>query len=262
MGLFSSSSEKKPAGAAQAPIPEEILSQVTVMGDAPKRAFPEAAPDSAARPESPFLSAAPAPATKPKAPGAPANLPTGETPFAPAKPQVSGSLPPEQSIASASFPTKKKRSFPFLWGGSILLLLLIAAGVGYVVYSSRQSEAPLPDPAPLPAVEQSSTPAVPEAPFALDKPNSISLNTETSTPESIEAALRERGEEILRANITQPVEFVIADQNSNPIALSRFAFLSGLALDPTLLSTFDEPFTIYLYNDAGSIRRALVAYVK
>ncbi|MEI9966508.1 MAG: hypothetical protein WDN67_02565 [Candidatus Moraniibacteriota bacterium] len=159
---------------------------------------------------------------------------------------------------------KPSRHIPWMWILSVVILFILSGGVGYFLYTSHlNQEAAAPAPEETPSVEANTeTPTPPEVPFALDQPNPLSLNTETSTPQSIQQELSERADAILRTQMVSPVEFLITDQNNNQLAFSRFAFLLGLSLDSDLLSTFDEPFALYLYNDGGVVRMALAVSLK
>lgn len=95
-------------------------------------------------------------------------------------------------------------------------------------------------------------------PYSSDKPNYLPFNTETVSPEDIRATLSQIAARIQESNITKPVEFLVTDQNNNPLAFNRFVFLLKLDLDPGMLSLAEESFSLYAYNDAGSVRFGLV----
>ncbi len=108
--------------------------------------------------------------------------------------------------------------------------------------------------------EENSAP-VPQ-PFSSDKPNYLSFDTETVSPEDIRATLSQVAERIKKSNLTKPIEFLVTDQNNNPLAFSRFALLLKLELDSKILALTQETFSLYAYNDAGWVRFGLVLNFK
>jgi hypothetical protein len=97
-----------------------------------------------------------------------------------------------------------------------------------------------------------------QKPFSSDKPNFLPFNTETVSSEDIRATFSQIATRLKETNITEPVEFLVTDQNNNPIAFNRFAFLLKLDVDPEVLSLAEEIFSLYAYNDAGTVRFGLV----
>lgn len=94
--------------------------------------------------------------------------------------------------------------------------------------------------------------------YSSDKPNYLPFNTETVSPEDIRATFSQIAARVKEANITEPIEFLVTDQNNNPLAFNRFAFLLKLDLDPEILSLAEESFSLYAYNDVGAVRFGLV----
>lgn len=153
-----------------------------------------------------------------------------------------------------------------LWIGVIgaVVLLLAAAGIWYFFFSNEEQAS---ESASSSAVIEK-TSGMPEnlppkqSPFALDKPNYLSFNTETVSPQDIVRTLSQAADRIREADIREPIEFLITDQNNNPLAFSRFAFLLKLELDSDVLALIDEKFSFYIYNDAGHPRFGLVLTLK
>lgn len=98
--------------------------------------------------------------------------------------------------------------------------------------------------------------------YSADQPNVLSLNTETVTADDIRNLLLQTGQSLIQDHMNGPVEFIIKDQRLNPLALSRFAFLSKMNLPSSLLASLDESFSIYLYIDNGRPRTVLLASLK
>ncbi len=232
MSMFSSTDKNKNVLET---IPPEIRQAVSVMGDT---RHPESAGPKAPAGNSPFLDGGTsAPSVTPPAP----------------------TLKPlfDQPIKPAS----EKRS-RLLWIGAGIALLLVSAGAVYGYVSSRNTALPA-----EPAVEIKATlevmtpPPAPQPaqapPFSLIGPNYLSLDTETVTPESFRALLKEKGAIIQNAGIVQPVEFLLTDKNNNPVAFSRVAYLMNIDLSQPFLASLAESFSLYLYNDQGAMRLGL-----
>lgn len=153
---------------------------------------------------------------------------------------------------------QRKRGLLVIIGIVATMLLLVLVGAYYYFFVSKQTAEPL---APQAAVQNSPETVTEniqkELPYALDKPNYLSINTETVSSLDIQKTLLQAAFLIRDASIAQPVEFLITDQNNNPIAFNRFAFLFNLDIAPDVFTLIDEPFSLYIYNDAGSMRLGL-----
>jgi hypothetical protein len=174
------------------------------------------------------------------------------------------SLVPEGSILINQQSHGKKK----LWLGVLVVIILwtIAGGVWYFFFGGKEKVWEL---LPLSNVTQkvaeiSKTLEIPEAkpipklqPFSSDKPNYLSFNTETVSPEDIRATLSQVASRIQTAAIAEPIEFLLTDQSNNPLALSRFAYLFQLDLNPEILALALETFSLYAYDDTGSVRFGL-----
>ncbi len=101
-----------------------------------------------------------------------------------------------------------------------------------------------------------------QAKYLAEQPNILSFNVETVTSEEIKRTLLQAGQAIQRDQLTGAIEFLVRDQKLNPLALSRFAYLAGIALPGDLLGTLDEPFSLYIFIDNGRPRVVLLAYMK
>ena len=143
--------------------------------------------------------------------------------------------------------------------GTIIILTAVGGGVWYFILSDQETAS---EPALSAEVTEKSsamTGSVPskQAPFASDRANYLSLNTEIVSPEDIRQTLSQTAGRITEADLQGPVEFLITDQNNNPLAFSRFAFLLQFDLDADLLALMEETFSLYAYNDAGRVRFGL-----
>lgn len=174
------------------------------------------------------------------------------------------SLVPEGSILINQQSHSQKK----LWLGvlAVIILWAIAGGVWYFFFGGKEKIWEL---LPLSNVtkkiaEVSKTLEIPEVkpipklpPFSSDKPNYLPFNTETVSPEDIRATLSQTASHIQTAGIAEPIEFLLTDQSNNPLALSRFAYLFQLDLNPEILALAMETFSLYAYDDAGSVRFGL-----
>ena len=147
----------------------------------------------------------------------------------------------------------------------IMAILLLLGGGAFYFFWNNQSQEPenLPVPAAVTETPVDVPPdIIPESPFALDKPNYLSINTETVSPAEIRQILSQTAERVKGAQITTPIAFLITDQNNNPLAFSRLAFLLKLDVASEALDLIDETFTVYIYNDASNMRLGLALTLK
>jgi len=233
---------------------EEILHSITVMED---RGIEKAPP----------LARGSISTATPTAIG----IPRGESPFLsdPLPPIVEPPVPvPEQAQE------KKKFSFPgFIWvlrenimknkalprtlSGAAIIILIGAGAIFWWLWNDEGDT--MPEALP-PAVTISVAPEVVAPtiqPFAPNAPNYLMIDTETVTSDSLRVLLTEAGTRIQGAKMTEPVEFFLTDKNNNPVAFSRLAYLLKLSLPESLVALMEESFSLYLYNDAGSLRLGL-----
>lgn len=150
--------------------------------------------------------------------------------------------------------------------GTVGAAVLLLAGVGTWYFFFGNEEQSLESVSPSNVIQKTSE--IPEnlppkqSPFALGKPNYLSFNIETVSSQDIRRTLSQAADRIIAADIREPIEFLITDQNNNPLAFSRFVFLLKLELDSDVLALIDEKFSLYAYNDAGRPRFGLVLTFK
>ena len=261
MGIFS---DKKSSSDTSSAIPAQITASVSIMGDTVRKDAIEAAPVSSG--PAPFGSASyqePTQAPTRVLPEGPKDVPVqertqaGTAPFgAPAEPLSSSMLSYEKDTPSPSKKMPKMNSKTLLFLGIGFLVLLIIGGI--VFFFMRSRAVPSVDTegvTPVPSVSVPQEVVLP--PFALDKANYISFNTETDTAKTISGKILDSGTKMVQAKMALPVEFVVTDQNNNPLAFSRFAYLAELEVPADLLTQIDEGFSLFLYNDAGQAKIGL-----
>ncbi len=149
-------------------------------------------------------------------------------------------------------------------GIAVLALSVLGILAYFLLFWNRQpasepvAEAPVVVVPETPAVENHSTDTVPVIPpFSADQPNYLPIDVETATAASIRQALTEAGAKIIEAQMAGPVEFLVTDKNNNPIAFSRFAFITDLGLSADLVALIEEPFSIFVYGDMDNTRLGL-----
>jgi hypothetical protein len=62
--------------------------------------------------------------------------------------------------------------------------------------------------------------------------------------------------------ITEPVEYLVTDQNNNKVAFSRFALLIQAGTPNDIVNASAEPFSLYLYRDGEALRVGMAVSLK
>lgn len=96
------------------------------------------------------------------------------------------------------------------------------------------------------------------AKYSLEKPNLLTINTNTVSSLEIKGLFTTIGDEVKKINPPKPLEFILVDENNNPIAFSRFIALAKIELPKTLVSNFDEKFSLFYYIDNGFVKTGLL----
>lgn len=156
----------------------------------------------------------------------------------------------------------------FRWIIGALFVGLILVGVGawwwfrrpapsveVSIVGSVTEPAPLPSPSP-----ESLKPAFSH--YSVAQPNLLSFDTETVTSESIRTEFLKVALSIKQDNLQGPVEFLVRDQNYNPLAFSRLAYLLGVTLSSDLLAALDEEYSLFFVLDGSFVRMGLRLQVK
>lgn len=240
---------KKNDSESNAAIAPEIYGSVHVMRDdinemegKPKESFPGSVPDAdPSQANNPFLgtaAAAPLPAVGPS-----------PEPVEPTR-------------------IEKKKLYVFA-GIGVLVLILALFGIYFFLRDRGEQRDPTTE---LPSVSapaasipiQEELPVPSENMFSLSMPNYIQIDPESdvATPDGIFMKLADTAGKVRAMNTSDPVEFLIRDMNNNPIAFSRFAYLSKLGIPEDALSLIDESFSIYLVPDGKDIRFGLALEMK
>lgn len=248
------SPKSTPEEDASLAIPFEIKEAVRIMGSpTSKQAYssdntvPSAPQASGNQKASPFLSEV-TPENEIVLPQSPEKKPASLAPEW--NPPIDQELKPLFDEVPENNEASRKKKLIFLIGGLTLILVI----GGLLVWYFLKSKPEVTLEATVPTQVENIPPVVTapiEPPYALDKPNYLSVDTETVTAASLRELLRQSGERMQGAKVTKPVEFLLTDKNNNPIAFTRFAYLMKLELKPEVLPLLGESFSLYLYNDAG-----------
>jgi len=151
-----------------------------------------------------------------------------------------------------------KWSRVILW--SFLVVALAALVVaGYYFWITRMT--PVSPPPVLPAIPEPVVIEKEELKFSVENPNYLPIDTEKDTAQTIQQLLLKTAAEVKAADISAPIEFIVVDQNNNPISLSIFSILSGLKLAP-VLDNLEESFSLFIYLDLENSRIGLAADLK
>jgi len=210
---------------------------------------------SAAQKTSPFLN------PKPEAQPVVTQPAQDISPFTAKNAVPTGQIPPiatkDPLPVSSGTKHSSKKTFILLAAG--LALLMIIAGSGYYFWSTRKQTTPPiatpePTPEPTPTPEPAPTPA-PAVTFSTDQPNYLNIATADSA--GIKSALADYADKVSKSGLTAPIEFIVTDQQNNPITFSSFASSFGLKLSSGVTADLADTFSIFLYNDQGAVRLGL-----
>ncbi len=151
-----------------------------------------------------------------------------------------------------------------------VLLVVVAAAIAIYLNRVRSDVADIPVEANQTVVEGPSiadslpieTPM--DGKYSLSGANYLQFDTDSTetTAAMIAAVLDETESGVLSMAAASPVEFLVRDQNNNPIAFSRFAYLLDLKLPEEIVAGIDESFSISFVVDGTSVRRALSFHVR
>lgn len=186
------------------------------------------------------------------------------------------SIPVKTSSQQGSSDSRKeslltKKRLIIMIAGGVVLLLVVVGGFWWWMNTSpeenQNSSQNIPNPPVNPPVVP---PAVPiDLPvldqndrFTPDQPNIFSLDTETATGEGLRTELLKLAAEVKQQNSKEAIEFVVRDQNYNPLAFTRFSYLLGIAFPEALQATFDEAFSLYIFVDGDRPRFGLNVAIK
>ena len=100
--------------------------------------------------------------------------------------------------------------------------------------------------------------------YATNLPNYFSIDVEsTTTQQDIVMGLNTIVQNMKKQDITGPISFIVTDKNSNPVSFHVFSILANMNIPQDILTSLEEGFEIYAYNDSTKgIRFGFVIDVK
>jgi hypothetical protein len=138
------------------------------------------------------------------------------------------------------------------------LIVIIAAVAGYFYWQNKSTnEAEL-----LPNDEQETISINPAAEkYSTENPNYLQLDV-NKTDAEIKEELKQMAENVAKLQSKVPVEFIITDQNNNPIAFHIFAAVLKLDFSQQILDTLDDNFSLFALQDETVTRLGLAIKTK
>jgi hypothetical protein len=85
-----------------------------------------------------------------------------------------------------------------------------------------------------------------------NNPNYLTIDISDTDPILVKKALEKNIQNITRAGLKTPIEFIAVDMQNNPIAFSDFARISNITLSPEMLSFIEKSFSLFLFDDKGN----------
>ncbi|TAK96745.1 hypothetical protein EPO05_01030 [Patescibacteria group bacterium] len=142
---------------------------------------------------------------------------------------------------------------------SVVVLLVIGLGSAtYFFWMTRYSQPTEPvnpvvdTPAPVTPGPEPVTPVI-EKKYSTDKPNYLTIPTKAEDVNGIKAALAGARAGVLADEATLPVEFIVTDENNNPVTFRNFTALMKMKFSSTLLNDFNDDFSLLLYIDEKAV---------
>ncbi|MFZ1654420.1 MAG: hypothetical protein WBO92_00995 [Candidatus Moraniibacteriota bacterium] len=181
-------------------------------------------------------------------------------------PSVRESLMSLRRLTQSFTPLLQDRKLRLVALAALALLVIVTIAGAYLWWRSYVENDPTQPEvrveSPTTAGDQLKMEPPSQTKYMAEQPNILSFDTETVSAEAIKATLLQAAQTIKQDNLSGAIEFLIRDQKLNPLAFSRFAYLAKISLPTELLGTLDEPFSLYIYTDAGRPRVTLLVYVK
>lgn len=98
--------------------------------------------------------------------------------------------------------------------------------------------------------------------ISIDKPNYLSINTDTADNLTIKEAIKSQADDVTKVNPVTPIEFVVTDQLNNPLSFTDFSIKTGIDLPTELLASLSDKFSLFVYVDQGSPKMGLAIDIK
>lgn len=193
-----------------------------------------------------------------------------EKPFLPAEDKI------EEKLVEVTTNNSSSKNKPFaikILIVFIFILVIAIIGLGAYYFSLNKKNNPGANPTsdeietPIvedetDATEQDLESETPEVSFSEDKPNYLPIDINNLDASEIKLAVKEIADELKDTAMQRPYEFIIVDDNNNPISFPIFATAAKINFSQELLASLGNNFSFYLYNDNSSMRSGLNIEVK
>lgn len=222
----------------------------TASADSQKRSMPQNRESNSAL-TPPFLTTSQTPPAQTQQP-APESAKSPSPLFTPFSPE-SSQTPEQENITlySNEKSTSKGSFFPILV--SILVVVAIFGGGAYYFWMTRIQNSNTPEP----TIPQNQSNNTPTSILSASGPNYLPILSENMHKEGIQGTLRTAAKQVKESNINTPVEFIVTDQDNNPMTFPAFAAFAEIILPDALLASINGAFSVFMYNDSGHVRLAL-----
>ncbi len=148
----------------------------------------------------------------------------------------------------------------------IILVVIAIVGFGfyYVYTTTKNTNQPAVTTTTDPTTQQPSQQNLPteeaviiapsSSKYATAKPNFLVIDLTLASLADLEAQFSSIAEEIKLLPVENNYEFLVVDKNNNPVEFKTFAQAAKLSLSPALLTNLTKEFSLFFYNDSGSVR--------
>jgi len=131
---------------------------------------------------------------------------------------------------------------PSSWGKLVLItcviFLLFAAGAGgYYFWMNKKSATKVPENAVV---------VPPKSTLALDKPNYLNISADVNQKD-LTSAVDKYIKEVEDEKPNTPVEFMVVDDQNNPIAFKDFILKYGISLPADIADKLKDSFSLFIY---------------
>ncbi|OGI28877.1 MAG: hypothetical protein A2288_02860 [Candidatus Moranbacteria bacterium RIFOXYA12_FULL_44_15] len=93
--------------------------------------------------------------------------------------------------------------------------------------------------------------------FSAKNPNYLALKKEDLNAVKAKEIFIQYGAKIKEQNLVTPIEFIIADENNNPIDFKAFSAALGMNISQEISSRLGENFSLFLYNEDDVVKSGL-----
>lgn len=182
-------------------------------------------------------------------------------------PKIGDFRPKEEVVSAPKEEIHPASSHNWVRISGILVLVVALLGVlggGYYFYMTRYNVPTVDIQTPEEVAETVDTvPEVEPEPitipekFSADKPNYLMIDVENAGTVEIQKLIKDKAAEMIEDGKTVPIDFVVVDQNNNPIALKIFSLLMKINLSQKMLDNLSDEFSLIIYNDQANVRLGL-----